>query len=82
VLNVGHDQLVQHDTMAGDHGLDHVAWLERNDCLHGCVGALVLTLPGLTGSFADGLGYIAGYVGDDVREAESRLRFHEWGFLG
>lgn len=82
VVDLSDDQFVEHHAVAGDHGLDGVARLERQDCLRGGAGALVLVLSGFAGSFADGLGGLAGDVGDEVLVTVGRLRVHECGTLG
>jgi len=75
-MDIGHDHLVKHQAVTGEHGLDGIARLECNDRIRGGESAAVLLLPGFAGSLADGVGGLAGDASDDVLEAECWLCVH------
>lgn len=80
-MDVGNDQLVKHQTVTGEYGLNCVARLKRHDCTCGAGGAVVLALRKFAGALTDGVRGVADNGSNDVFDAECRLRVHEWGAL-
>ncbi len=78
---VGH-QRMEHHAVAREHDLDDVARLEFHDHRRGGAGAGELLAGAFAGSLGDGFGHVADGMGEEVFDAEIRLRVHGAAWVG